>query len=148
MFSAARGSTGSGGGECTFTDRSRWACFFAGTVLILFAAAMPSRPQTGPRYGLSTARSGAGVGGRHRRIAMLPVALDTPHLLSIGCAHVGFLLGMGIVNPWGTAHALSPFGDKRALLPLVASADDDGRHRRPGSRDESRTQLFLAWYGV
>ena len=43
---------------------------------------------------------------------MLLVALYSPTLLSYLGALSVFLLGMGIVNPLGTAQALSPFGDK------------------------------------
>jgi DHA1 family bicyclomycin/chloramphenicol resistance-like MFS transporter len=85
--------------------------FFAGTVLIVFAAGMLAT-RLAPRYGLDRSiRVGlwAAVTGS---IAMLPVALYSPALLSYLGALSVFLLGMGIVNPLGTAQALSPFGDK------------------------------------
>lgn len=85
--------------------------FFAGTVLIVFAAGMLAT-RLAPRYGLDRSiRCGlfaAATGG----IAMLLVSLYSPTLLSYLAALSVFLLGMGIVNPLGTAQALSPFGDK------------------------------------
>ena len=45
-------------------------------------------------------------------IAMLLVSLYNPNFLSYLGALSVFLLGMGIVNPLGTAQALSPFGEK------------------------------------
>ena len=85
--------------------------FFAGTVLIVFAAGMLAT-KLAPRYGLDGAiRAGLFVtatGG----IAMLLVSLYSPSFLPFLGAMSVFLLGMGIVNPLGTAQALSPFGDK------------------------------------
>jgi DHA1 family bicyclomycin/chloramphenicol resistance-like MFS transporter len=43
---------------------------------------------------------------------MLLVSLYTPKLPAVLGAMSVFLLGMGIVNPLGTAQALSPFGDR------------------------------------
>src|ERR1700688_212626 len=43
---------------------------------------------------------------------MLLVSLFTPTFLPFLAAMSVFLLGMGIVNPLGTAQALSPFGEK------------------------------------
>ncbi len=45
-------------------------------------------------------------------VAMLFVSLFTPSFLPFLAAMSVFLLGMGIVNPLGTAQALSPFGEK------------------------------------
>jgi DHA1 family bicyclomycin/chloramphenicol resistance-like MFS transporter len=85
--------------------------FFAGTVLIVFAAGMLAT-KLAPRYGLDRSIRGglfvAATGG----IAMLLVALYSPTLLSYLGALSVFLLGMGIVSPLGTAQALSPFGDR------------------------------------
>jgi MFS transporter, DHA1 family, multidrug resistance protein len=85
--------------------------FFAGTVLIVFAAGMLAT-RLAPRYGLDRSIRGglfvAATGG----IAMLLVALYSPTLPSYLAALSVFLLGMGIVSPLGTAQALSPFGDK------------------------------------
>ena len=45
-------------------------------------------------------------------IAILLVSLFHPTFLPFLAAMCVFLLGMGIVNPLGTAQALSPFGEK------------------------------------
>jgi DHA1 family bicyclomycin/chloramphenicol resistance-like MFS transporter len=85
--------------------------FFAGTVLVVFSAGMLAT-KLAPRYGLDRAiRWGlwaAAAGG----IAILLVSLYAPSFLPFLGAMCVFLLGMGIVNPLGTAQALSPFGDR------------------------------------
>jgi MFS transporter, DHA1 family, multidrug resistance protein len=85
--------------------------FFAGTVLIVFAAGMLAT-RLAPRYGLDRSIRGGLLVSATGSIAMLPVALYSPTLLSYLGALCVFLLGMGIVNPLGTAQALSPFGDR------------------------------------
>jgi DHA1 family bicyclomycin/chloramphenicol resistance-like MFS transporter len=85
--------------------------FFAGTVLIVFAAGMLAT-RLAPRYGLDRSIRGGLLATATGGIAMLLVALYSPTLLSYLGALSVFLLGMGIVNPLGTAQALSPFGDK------------------------------------
>jgi len=85
--------------------------FFAGTVLIVFAAGMLAT-KLAPRYGLDRSIRGGLVAAVTGSIAMLLVALYSPTLLSYLGALSVFLLGMGIVNPLGTAQALSPFGEK------------------------------------
>jgi DHA1 family bicyclomycin/chloramphenicol resistance-like MFS transporter len=85
--------------------------FFAGTVLIVFAAGMLAT-KLAPRYGLDRSIRGGLVAAVTGGIAMLLVSLYSPTLLSYLGALSVFLLGMGIVNPLGTAQALSPFGDK------------------------------------
>jgi DHA1 family bicyclomycin/chloramphenicol resistance-like MFS transporter len=85
--------------------------FFAGTVLIVFAAGMLAT-RLAPRYGLDRSIRGGLLAAATGSIAMLLVALYSPTLLSYLGALSVFLLGMGIVNPLGTAQALSPFGDK------------------------------------
>ena len=85
--------------------------FFAGTVLIVFAAGMLAT-RLAPRYGLDRSIRGgllaAGTGG----VAILLVSIYNPTFLPFVGAISVFLLGMGIVNPLGTAQALSPFGEK------------------------------------
>ncbi|MFL6838545.1 MAG: Bcr/CflA family efflux MFS transporter [Bradyrhizobium sp.] len=85
--------------------------FFAGTVLIVFAAGMLAT-KLALRYGLDRSiRTGllaAAIGS----VAILLVSLFSPTFLSFLAAMSVFLLGMGIVNPLGTAQALSPFGEK------------------------------------
>jgi len=85
--------------------------FFAGTVLIVFASGMLAT-RLAPRYGLDRSIRGAllvtGIGA----IAILLVSLYSPSFLPFLGAMSVFMLGMGIVNPLGTAQALSPFGEK------------------------------------
>jgi len=85
--------------------------FFAGTVLVVFSAGMLAT-KLAPRYGLDRSiRWGlwaTAAGG----IAILFVSLYAPSFLPFLGAMCVFLLGMGIVNPLGTAQSLSPFGDR------------------------------------
>jgi DHA1 family bicyclomycin/chloramphenicol resistance-like MFS transporter len=85
--------------------------FFAGTVLIVFAAGMLAT-RLAPRYGLDRSIQGGLLAAATGSIAMLLVSLYSPTFLSYLAALSVFLLGMGIVNPLGTAQALSPFGDR------------------------------------
>ena len=111
--------------------------FFAGTVLIVFAAGMLAT-RLAPRYGLDRSIQGGLLASATGSIAMLLVALYSPTLLSYLGALSVFLLGMGIVNPLGTAQALSPFGDEsgRGVRAGRLLADDDGRHRRLARGDD------------
>jgi DHA1 family bicyclomycin/chloramphenicol resistance-like MFS transporter len=85
--------------------------FFAGTVLIVFAAGMLAT-KLAPRYGLDRSIRGGLFAAATGSIAMLMVSLYSPTFLPFLGAMSVFLLGMGIVNPLGTAQALSPFGEK------------------------------------
>jgi len=85
--------------------------FFAGTVLIVFAAGMLAT-KLAPRYGLDRSVRGGLFAAATGSIAMLLVSLYSPSFLPFLGAMSVFLLGMGIVNPLGTAQALSPFGEK------------------------------------
>jgi DHA1 family bicyclomycin/chloramphenicol resistance-like MFS transporter len=85
--------------------------FFAGTVLIVFAAGILAT-KLAPRYGLDRSIRGGLFAAATGSIAMLLVSLYSPSFLPFLGATSVFLLGMGIVNPLGTAQALSPFGDK------------------------------------
>jgi DHA1 family bicyclomycin/chloramphenicol resistance-like MFS transporter len=85
--------------------------FFAGTVLIVFAAGMLAT-KLAPRYGLDRSIRGGLFAAATGSIAMLMVSLYSPSFLPFLGAMSVFLLGMGIVNPLGTAQALSPFGEK------------------------------------
>ena len=85
--------------------------FFAGTVMIVFAAGMLAT-QLAPRFGLDRSIHGGLVAAAIGSVAILLVAsLHATFLPFLGAMCV-FLLGMGIVNPLGTAQALSPFGEK------------------------------------
>jgi DHA1 family bicyclomycin/chloramphenicol resistance-like MFS transporter len=85
--------------------------FFAGTVMIVFAAGMLST-RLAPRFGLDRSiQSGLWL-ATTGSAAILLVSLFYPGFLPFLAGMLVFLLGMGIVNPLGTAQALSPFGDK------------------------------------
>lgn len=85
--------------------------FFAGTVLIVFAAGMLAT-KLAPRFGLDRSIRGGLLVAATGSIAMLLVSIFIPTFLPFLGAMCVFLLGMGIVNPLGTAQALSPFGEK------------------------------------
>jgi DHA1 family bicyclomycin/chloramphenicol resistance-like MFS transporter len=85
--------------------------FFAGTVMIVFAAGMLAT-KLAPRLGLDRSIRGGLLLAAAGSIAILLVSLTSPTFLPFLAAMSVFLLGMGIVNPLGTAQALSPFGEK------------------------------------
>jgi MFS transporter, DHA1 family, multidrug resistance protein len=85
--------------------------FFAGTVLVVFASGWLAT-RLAPRFGLDRSIKGALLAAAIGGIAMLVVSLFAPSFLPFLAAMSVFLLGMGIVNPLGTAQALSPFGEK------------------------------------
>src|ERR1700674_5329426 len=85
--------------------------FFAGTVMIVFAAGLLAT-RLAPRFGLDRSiRAGLWLAATGS-IAILLVSSFSPGFLPFLGAISVFLLGMGIVNPLGTAQALSPFGEK------------------------------------
>ncbi len=83
--------------------------FFAGTVMVVFGSGMLAA-RLAPRFGLERAiRYGlliAFIGGA----AILATAYAHANVATFIAATCVFLLGMGVVNPLGTAQALSPFG--------------------------------------
>ena len=85
--------------------------FFAGTVMIVFAAGMLST-RLAPRFGLDRSIRGGLMAAAAGSLALLLVASFSPGFLPFLGSMCLFLLGMGIVNPLGTAQALSPFGDR------------------------------------
>jgi DHA1 family bicyclomycin/chloramphenicol resistance-like MFS transporter len=85
--------------------------FFAGTVLIVFAAGMLAT-RLAPRYGLDRSIRGGLLVAATGSVAILLVSIYSPAFLPFLGAISVFVLGMGIVNPLGTAQALSPFGEK------------------------------------
>ena len=85
--------------------------FFAGTVLVVFAAGMLAT-RLAPRFGLDRSIRGGLVASAIGSIAVLLTSIFNPSFLPFLAALCMFLLGMGIVNPLGTAQALSPFGEK------------------------------------
>jgi DHA1 family bicyclomycin/chloramphenicol resistance-like MFS transporter len=85
--------------------------FFAGTVLVVFAAGMLAT-RLAPRFGLDRSIQGGLLAAACGSVAILLVSLFTPTFLPFLASMCVFLLGMGIVNPLGSAQALSPFGEK------------------------------------
>jgi MFS transporter, DHA1 family, multidrug resistance protein len=85
--------------------------FFAGTVMVVFAAGMLAT-RLAPRFGLDRSIQGGLLAAATGSLAILVVSLFSPTFLPFLAAMAVFLLGMGIVNPLGTAQTLSPFGEK------------------------------------
>lgn len=85
--------------------------FFAGTVLVVFSAGLLAT-RLAPRLGLDRAiqvgLALAILGG----VIVLAVALSYPRFFPFLTGVCVFLLGMGMVNPLGSAQSLSPFGDR------------------------------------
>jgi DHA1 family bicyclomycin/chloramphenicol resistance-like MFS transporter len=85
--------------------------FFAGTVLFVFGAGMLAT-RLAPRFGLDRAVQFGLMLAAAGSIATLLVSIFNPSFLPFLGAMSVFVLGMGMVNPLGTAQALSPFGEK------------------------------------
>ena len=85
--------------------------FFAGTVMVVFAAGMLAT-KLAPRFGLDRAIMAGLLAAAAGSVAILLVSLSSASFLPFLASMCLFLLGMGIVNPLGTAQALSPFGEK------------------------------------
>ena len=85
--------------------------FFAGTVMVVFAAGMLAT-KLAPRFGLDRSIQGGLLLAAAGSIAILLVSMFDPRFLPFLAGMSVFLLGMCIVNPLGTAQALSPFGEK------------------------------------
>jgi DHA1 family bicyclomycin/chloramphenicol resistance-like MFS transporter len=85
--------------------------FFAGTVLIVFAAGMLATWLTS-HWGLDRSIRFALFVTIAGSIAVLTISIISPTFLPFLASMCVFLLGMGIVNPLGTAQVLSPFGDR------------------------------------
>lgn len=87
--------------------------FFAATVVVVFGASLAA-PRIAQRVGAPRAALWGAVasllGG-----ALLAGTAGTADLKLFSFAIVIFLLGMGIVNPLGTALALEPFGERAGL---------------------------------
>ena len=85
--------------------------FFAGTVLIVFGAGMLAT-KLAPRFGLDRSIQAGLWLAATGSLAVLLVSMFDARFLPFLAGMSVFLLGMGIVNPLGTAQALSPFGEK------------------------------------
>src|SRR5258705_102665 len=75
--------------------------FFAGTVMVVFAAGMLAT-KLAPRFGLDRSLRGGLVAAATGSITVRLVTLFHPALPPVLAAMSVFLLGMGIVNPLGT----------------------------------------------
>jgi DHA1 family bicyclomycin/chloramphenicol resistance-like MFS transporter len=80
-------------------------------VLFVFGAGMLAT-RLAPRFGLDRAVQFGLVLAAAGSIATLLVSIFSPSFLPFLGAMSVFVLGMGMVNPLGTAQALSPFGEK------------------------------------
>jgi DHA1 family bicyclomycin/chloramphenicol resistance-like MFS transporter len=80
-------------------------------VMIVFAAGMLAT-RLAPRFGLDRSIQGGLWLAAAGSVAILLVSVTSPTFLSFLGGMCVFLLGMGMVNPLGTAQALSPFGEK------------------------------------
>ena len=84
------------------------ALYFAGTVVIVFAAGFLA-PRLARRW--SPVAAGAlGLGFAVAGSAVILAFAGAPNLVSITMGLTLFLFGMGLINPLGTAIALQPFG--------------------------------------
>lgn len=84
------------------------ALYFAGTVVIVFAAGFLA-PRLARRW--SPVAAGAlGLGFAVAGSALILAFAAAPNLVSITMGLTLFLFGMGLINPLGTAIALQPFG--------------------------------------
>jgi DHA1 family bicyclomycin/chloramphenicol resistance-like MFS transporter len=83
--------------------------FFAGSVIVVFGSGMLAA-RLAPRIGLARAIRIGLVLAFLGSAAVLAVAWLNGNVVSFIVANCVFLLGMGVVNPLGTAQALSPFG--------------------------------------
>jgi DHA1 family bicyclomycin/chloramphenicol resistance-like MFS transporter len=79
--------------------------------MIVFASGMLAT-KLAPRFGLDRSILGGLWLAATGSIAVLLVSMTSPTFLSFLAGMSVFLLGMGMVNPLGTAQALSPFGEK------------------------------------
>jgi DHA1 family bicyclomycin/chloramphenicol resistance-like MFS transporter len=85
--------------------------FFAGTVLMVFTAGMLAT-KLAPRFGLDRSIQAGLWLAAAGSIGILTVSMLSPVFLPFLAGMLVFLLGMGIVNPLGSAQSLSPFGEK------------------------------------
>lgn len=83
--------------------------FFAGTVMVVFGSGMLAA-RLAPRLGLDRAIRYGLLMAFLGSVAILATAYIHAHVAIFITATCIFLLGMGVVNPLGTAQTLSPFG--------------------------------------
>jgi MFS transporter, DHA1 family, multidrug resistance protein len=97
--------------EALYFSPIQLGLFFAGTVLIVFAAGMLAT-RLASRLGLDRSIQLGLLATATGSTAVLTISIFKPTFLPFLGSTCVFLLGMGIVNPLGTAQALSPFGEK------------------------------------
>ncbi len=89
------------------------ALYFAGTVVIVFAAGFLA-PRLARRW--SPVAAGAlGLGFAAAGSALILAFAAAPDLVTITMGLTLFLFGMGLINPLGTAIALQPFGREAGM---------------------------------
>lgn len=89
------------------------ALYFAGTVVIVFAAGFLA-PRLARRW--SPVAAGAlGLGFAVAGSALILAFAGAPDLVTITMGLTLFLFGMGLINPLGTAIALQPFGREAGM---------------------------------
>lgn len=84
--------------------------FFAGTLPIVFAAGLSATRLA--RHGLDRPMRWALLVAAMGATGILLCSIFSPAFTPFLVAVSVFLLGMGVINPLGTAHALSPFGER------------------------------------
>jgi DHA1 family bicyclomycin/chloramphenicol resistance-like MFS transporter len=93
-------------------DAAQFGGFFAGTVLVVFAAGALA-PRLATRLGTGRALRAGLATGLAGGLAMLALgAAGVTGLPAWTAAVCVFLLGMGVANPVGTAVAMGPVGDR------------------------------------
>ncbi len=93
-------------------DPQQFGWFFAGTVIVVFAAGAAA-PRLAAHFGAERTLQGGLATGLAGGIAMLGLeALGMATLAGYTAALCLFLLGMGVANPVGTAVALGPVGSR------------------------------------
>lgn len=89
------------------------SAFFAATVFVVFGGGMIA-----PRFAARWGAPRVGMAGLAIALAgslWLVVRIEAPNQAEFTAAITIFLLGMGIVNPIGSAIALEPFGDRAGI---------------------------------
>jgi DHA1 family bicyclomycin/chloramphenicol resistance-like MFS transporter len=89
------------------------ALYFAGTVVIVFAAGFLA-PRLARRWSPVAARA-LGLGFAVAGSGVILAFAGSPDLVAITMGLALFLFGMGLINPLGTAIALQPFGREAGM---------------------------------
>ena len=89
------------------------ALYFAGTVVIVFAAGFLA-PRLARRWS-PVAASALGLGFAVAGSGVILAFAGSPDLVAITMGLALFLFGMGLINPLGTAIALQPFGREAGM---------------------------------